>query len=148
MIAYYVIKLGRGEFAEAVNLEDPSQGTQVAWASFMSKTVVWGIAAIVLGLTLGLAGNLARNQGFRGLPFQVVIPFVAIVETTMRLRVEASRQGDIASATWGVTLFAAVAAVVFLVGRVMVAHSRRRAARQERSGSSSRLRKAGENPSG
>lgn len=148
VIAYYAIKVGRGEFTEAVNLDDPSQGTQVAWASFMSKTAFWGIAAVVLGLALGLAGNLARKQGFRGLPFQVLIPLVAIVETTMRLRVEASEQGGVASATWGVTLFVAVAGVVVLVARVMITRSRRRSARQERSGSSSRLRRAGENPSG
>ncbi|MDX3308876.1 hypothetical protein P1S61_07125 [Streptomyces sp. ME08-AFT2] len=120
MIAYYATKLERGEFLEAVNLEDPSQGVQVYWAGFMSKTVFWCVAAVVLGLILGLVGNLARDQGLRGLPFQVVIPLIAIVETTMRLRAEASLQGEIASTTWSITRFVAVASIIALVGHVVI----------------------------
>lgn len=120
VVAYYVTKLEQGKFLEAVNLGDPSQGTQVYWAGFASKTVGWCVAAAFLGFFLGLAGNLARKQGFRSLPFQVLIPLVAIVETTMRLRAEASLQGELASTVWSITRLGAVAVIVALVGRVMI----------------------------
>jgi hypothetical protein len=120
VVAYYVTKLERGEFLEAVNLGDPSQGTQVHWDGFVSKIVAWCIATVVLGLILGLAGNLAQSQGLRGLPFQVLIPLIAIVETSMRLRAEASLQGELASTTWSVTRLAAVAVIIALIGRAMI----------------------------
>ncbi|SMF58469.1 hypothetical protein [Streptomyces sp. Amel2xC10] len=132
VIAYYVTKLERGGFLEWVNVDDPSQGTQIYWAGFLSKTLFWSVVAIVLGTFLGLAGNLARNRGIRGLPFQVVIPLVAIAETSMRLRTEASLQGELAGETWNATRFVAVASVIILVGHVMTARWFRTSVWQER----------------
>jgi hypothetical protein len=114
VVAYYVTKLIQGEYREWVNLDDPSQGTHIYWAGFLSKTLFWGAAAVALGLLLGLAGNLGRNAGRRGLAFRVLIPLVAIAETSMRLSFEASSQGSVASMTWNVTRLVA-AAVIFVL---------------------------------
>jgi Family of unknown function (DUF6518) len=130
VIAYYVTKLGQGEYLEWVNLDDPSQGTQIYWAGFLSKTLFWCVVAVVLGLLLGLAGNFGRNPGFRGLPFRVLISLVAIAETTMRLNVESSQQGAVASTTWSVTRLVAVAVIVILVGHGIRTRSTRYPTRQ------------------
>lgn len=114
VITYYVTKLAQGEYREWVNLDDPSQGTHIYWAGFLSKTLFWGAAAVIFGLLLGLAGNLGRNAGLLGLAFRVLIPLIAIMETSMRLSVEASSQGVVASTTWNVTRLVAVAVIVVL----------------------------------
>lgn len=132
VIAYYVVKLDRGEYLEAVNLADPSQGAQVHWVSFLSKTVFWCLAAVVLGLILGLAGNLARHGSLRGLPFRVLIPLIAILEMSMRLRAEASLQGELAGTTWIVTRLVAVAAVVALVAHAAITYWHRPSAPDSR----------------
>ncbi len=121
VVTYYATKLERGEFLEAVDLADPSQGTQVHWAGFASKVIFWCLAAVFMGAVLGLAGNLARNHGYRGLAFQILIPLIAVIEMSMRLRAEAHLQGQLASATWSITLFAAVAVIVALVARAITA---------------------------
>ncbi|WP_019075195.1 DUF6518 family protein [Streptomyces hokutonensis] len=126
VVAYYVTKLERGEFMEPVDLADPSRGTHVYWAGFASKTIFWCVAAVFLGIILGLAGHLARNHGYRGLAFQVLIPLTAVVEMSMRLRSEAQLQGKLTGATWTVTLVLAVAAIVALVARAIVMSGGRR----------------------
>ncbi|WP_234426178.1 hypothetical protein [Streptomyces kebangsaanensis] len=120
MISYYVTKLQGDEYRSVVNLEDPTQGTQIDWSGFMSKTVFWCLAAVALGLILGLVGSLAQNRDIRGLPFQLVIPLIVIVETTMRLRAEASLQEPIVGATWSVTRVAAGIVIVVLIGRAAI----------------------------
>ncbi|MDX3574396.1 hypothetical protein [Streptomyces sp. ID05-47C] len=123
VMAYYSVKLERGQFLQAVALEDPSQGAQVSWAHFLSKIIFWGLAAIFLGLILGLTGNLARSQEAHGTVFRIIIPVVAIVETTMRLRAEGSLQEGITSATWTVTRLVAIAVILFLASRLLIARS-------------------------
>ncbi|MFC8434446.1 DUF6518 family protein [Streptomyces sp. NPDC057253] len=125
VVAYYVTKLAQGDYREWVNLDDPSQGTHIYWAGFLSKTLFWGAAAVVLGLLLGLAGNLGRNNGLRGLAARTLIPLIAIAETSMRLRVEASSQGMNASTTWNVTRLVAIAVVAFLAVQEVRARSAR-----------------------
>lgn len=110
VIAYYVTKLERGEIL-AAGLNDPA---------FLTRTVGWSLAAAILGPILGLAGNLAMNRGFRGLPFRVLIPVMAIVETSQRIRFEASRQEAIAGTTWNATRLIAVAVVIVLVGHTVI----------------------------
>lgn len=115
VIAYYVTKLSHGEFLTA-DLNDPSGGaTHVDWYGFLSKTVVWCIVACILGSLFGLAGNLARNRGLRGLPFRVLVPLVAIVDTSQRLQFDAPLQGPVAATTWTVIRLIAVAAILVLV---------------------------------
>ncbi|WP_369171065.1 hypothetical protein AB5J49_25835 [Streptomyces sp. R28] len=125
MVAYYVTKLVQGEYREWVNLDDPSQGTHIYWDGFLSKTLFWGAAAVVLGLLLGLAGNLGRNTGLRGLAFRTLIPLIALAETSMRLNTEASSQGAVASTTWNVTRLVAVVIIVVLAGQAVWAKSNR-----------------------
>ncbi|WP_157868463.1 DUF6518 family protein [Streptomyces caatingaensis] len=125
VIAYYVTKLAQGEFREWVNLDDPSQGTHIYWAGFLSKMLFWCAAAIVLGLLLGVAGHLGRNPELRGVLFRASIPLVAIIETSMRLNVESSSQGAVAAATWNVTRLVAVAVLIFLVWHGVRSRSKR-----------------------
>ncbi|MEV5487610.1 DUF6518 family protein [Streptomyces bobili] len=125
VVAYYVTKLIQGEYREWVNLDDPSQGTHIYWTGFLSKTLFWGAAAVALGLLLGLAGNLGRNAGPRGLSFRLLIPLIAIAETSMRLSVEASSQGSVASTTWNVTRLVAVAVIAILAIQEVRARSDR-----------------------
>lgn len=120
VIAYYLTKLGQGEFITA-DLSDPTgRTTQTSWASFFSNSAIWCIAACFFGPILGLAGNLARQHGFRGLLFRAVIPAMAIIETSERIRVEASLQGDVADTTWSAIRLLAVAVLIVLVGKTVI----------------------------
>ncbi|WP_406008389.1 hypothetical protein OG440_21360 [Streptomyces sp. NBC_00637] len=125
VVAYYVTKLAQGEYREWVNLDDPSQGTHIYWAGFLSKTLFWGTAAVVLGLLLGLAGNLGRKAGPRGLPFRLLIPLTALAESSMRLHAEASSQGVVAATTWNTVRLVAAAVVIALGVREIRARSNR-----------------------
>jgi hypothetical protein len=133
VVAYYVTKLCQGDFL-AADLSDPSgRTTQVDWNAFLSKTVVWCVFAWFLGSLLGLAGNLARNQGIRGLPFRVLVPVVAVVDTSQRLQFDAPLQGSAAEVTWNVVRFMAVAAVLALVGHAVITRRSRASATRTRS---------------
>ncbi|WP_254878632.1 hypothetical protein [Streptomyces sp. NA04227] len=127
VIAYYATKFKQGEF-QVANLADPSGAAQVSWDSFLSKTIAWCVVALFLGPLLGLAGNLARADGLRGLPFRVLVPVVTLVETTQRLRFEASLQGTVARATWTVVLVAAGVLLIGLVGHAVLARRPRASA--------------------
>ncbi|WP_405880676.1 hypothetical protein OG762_20065 [Streptomyces sp. NBC_01136] len=132
VIAYYVTKLGQGEF-RTLDLNNPSATTtQIEWSAFLSKTVVWCIAACLLGSLLGLAGNLARNHGLRGLPFRVLVPLVAVVDTTQRLNFDAPLEGTVATTTWSVIRFIAVAVILALVGHTVITWRSRPSAGQAR----------------
>lgn len=74
---------------------------------------------------LGPAGNLARNPGLRGLPFRVLVPLLAVVEMSERLRVESPLQGSVVGATWTVVRMAALSALVALAGRAVMTWRRR-----------------------
>ncbi|NYV74531.1 hypothetical protein [Streptomyces sp. UH6] len=84
-----------------------------------SKIILWSVAAFLLGGPVGLMGNLARTPGFAGLPFRMVIPAIAIFETTMRLRAEADLQVPLVGLTWSVIRFLSVVAVVALIGHTV-----------------------------
>ncbi|KUL33893.1 hypothetical protein ADL22_32115 [Streptomyces sp. NRRL F-4489] len=119
--AYYLTKLAQGAYV-TVDLADPAGGTPHAdWPGALSKIAVWCVAACLFGPLCGLAGNLARNAGFRGLPFRVLVPLVAIAETTMRLRYEAALQAPATGVTWSVIRLVAVGAIVLLAGCAVVA---------------------------
>ncbi|MEU8435958.1 hypothetical protein AB0F18_24195 [Streptomyces sp. NPDC029216] len=120
VLAYYLVKLGQGEYLTA-DLNDPSGGTgQVSWGSFLSKTFVWGLAACLAGPALGWAGNMARNSGFRGLPFRLLVPLIALIESTQRLRVEAALQGAVAGTTWNAVRLVAAAVIIALVAHTLL----------------------------
>ncbi len=132
VIAYYVTQAGQGVFLTA-DLNAPPRGTtQVDWQGFLSMMAFWCIVACVLGPFLGLAGNLARNHGLRGLPFRVLIPLVAIVDTSQRLYFDAPLQGQIATTTWSVIRLMAVAVILALVGHALITWWSRPSARQAR----------------
>ncbi len=112
--AYYLTWMGQGRF-QAADLSDRSgRMAFFDWGGFLSMTGFWSVCALVLGPLLGLAGNLARNRGFRGLPFQVLIPLIAIVDTSQRLRFEAPLTGPAATTTWTVIRLVAVAGILAL----------------------------------
>jgi hypothetical protein len=115
VIAYYVTRLTQGGFLKA-DLRDPTgRAVQLDWFGFLSNTIVWCVAACVLGLLLGLAGNLARGRGLRGLPFRTVVPLVAIADTSMRLRSDVELQGSAATTAWSCLRLAATASILVLV---------------------------------
>ncbi|MFD5780734.1 hypothetical protein [Streptomyces sp. NPDC126933] len=80
-----------------------------------SSILVWGIAAFAFGAPVGLVGNLARTPGIAGLPFRLLVPLIAFIETSERLSTEADSQGLIVAITWNairvVTAVVAVAPV-------------------------------------
>lgn len=73
------------------------------------------ISALLLGSLCGIAGYFARAGHYR-LPFRILVPAVALVETSMRLSAEADAQEALVGATWSVTRILAVAAILLLVG--------------------------------
>ncbi len=130
VITYYLAKLGHGDFLTA-DVNDPSGRTRmISWYEFWSVTVSWCIAACVAGPLLGLAGNMARNHGFRSLPFRVLVPLVAIVDTSQRLKFDAPMQGSVAVTTWSVIRLVAVAIVVALIGHTLTTWGLRSIRRQ------------------
>lgn len=128
VIAYYVTKLGQGAFL-AADVSDPSGRTiQVDWYSFWSRTLFWCIVACVAGAFFGLAGNLARKRGLLGHLFRVLVPLVAIVDTSERLGFDPS-PGGLDTTIWTVIRLLAVAAVVVLAGHLVTTRWFRRSAR-------------------
>ncbi|MFB6826843.1 hypothetical protein ACFCXA_35220 [Streptomyces virginiae] len=77
--------------------------------------LVWGIVAFLFGVPLGIFGNLARIPGIGGLPFRLLVPLIAFVETSQRLEAEAgvAAFGDV---TWGTIRVLAVLIALALVG--------------------------------
>ncbi|MFD5494191.1 DUF6518 family protein [Streptomyces sp. NPDC127091] len=130
VIAYYLTKLGQGTYL-TVDLDDPTGAAPyVLWSAFASKTLLWCGVACVTGPVLGLAGNLARNPGPRGLPFRMLVPLLAVVEMSERLGVEAPLQDPVVGATWTVVRMAAITALVALAGRAVMTWRRRPVAGQ------------------
>ncbi|WP_095936634.1 DUF6518 family protein [Streptomyces sp. Tue6028] len=99
---------------------------QTTWAGALSATLAWGAVALAVGPILGLAGNLARKRGLRGLPFRLMIPLLAVVETSARLRAEVSVQGPVGETAWSITRLAAVAACLALAAHTMLINRRHR----------------------
>ncbi|MFE6907093.1 hypothetical protein [Streptomyces erythrochromogenes] len=97
----------------------------------LDKILPWAIGAFVLGAPVGLLGNLARLPKWGGLPFRLVIPFIAFYETSMRLDVEASTADPLTGVTWAVVRFVAGSAALALVGLTVRSwwQGRRRTAR-------------------
>jgi hypothetical protein len=125
VIAYYATKL-----TQTANPGNSTQGVSGDWDGLLSKTFFWGVAACILGLILGLTGNLARIRGIRGLAFRLIIPVIAFVEMSERLRLEASLQGGIVSATWSTVRVMAAVVFVLLVGQAVIRWLPRRPAKQ------------------
>lgn len=87
-----------------------------AYEGLTSKMLAWGLAAFVLGAPLGFLGNLARTPGIGGLPFRLLVPLIAFLETSQRLVVEADSQGLTTDITWNaIRVVALVTAVVLIV---------------------------------
>ncbi|MFD7665592.1 hypothetical protein [Streptomyces sp. NPDC059788] len=120
VVAYYLFK----DLSPAVpvGLESGTSGENLS-----TRILVWGIAAFALGAPVGLLGNLARVPGIGGLPFRLIIPLVAIFETSMRLTTEGDGQGAVVGVTWNVTRFVAGAVALVLVGHTIWSwwHARR-----------------------
>lgn len=96
------------------------------WGGVLSATLAWGAVALVAGPILGLLGNLARMRGLRGLTFRLVIPLLAVVETSARLQAEVSVQGPVGETAWTITRLAAVAACLALAAYTVLINRRHR----------------------
>ena len=115
VLAYYVTMLVQGGFVKA-DLSDPTGRTvQLDWTGFLSNTVLWCIAAVVLGSGLGFCAHMARLRGLRGLPFRAVVPLVAVVDTSMRLRSDAPLQGSVAADTWSAVQLVAIGVILLMI---------------------------------
>ncbi|MFF4653580.1 DUF6518 family protein [Streptomyces sp. NPDC001380] len=121
VIAYYVTKAACGDF-QTLDPRNPVLGAvHTDWSAVVSKSLVWSVIAVVLGSLLGLAGNLAREGGLLGLLLRLVVPVIAVVDTSQRLRFDAPLQGHVAAATWTVVRCAAVVTALVLIGRTLLA---------------------------
>ncbi|WP_266707746.1 DUF6518 family protein [Streptomyces sp. NBC_00102] len=114
VISYYSLKAVQGDF-RTVDFSDTSGREFFSWSGFASMTLYWCVAALVLGPPLGVAGWMARHGAIR-LPFRLVIPVIALAETAMRLRVEASTASSPAVMAWELVRATALALIVLLVG--------------------------------
>ncbi len=120
VIAYYVTKTVRGDY-QTLDHRHPVLGAEYTdWSAVMSKILVWCLIAVVLGALLGLAGNFARSGGIRGLIPSLVVPAIAVVDASQRLRFDAPQQGHVAAATWAVVRYAALAAALILIARALL----------------------------
>lgn len=129
VLAYYLIKAAQGDFQSA-DLNDPTgQTTYFAWSEYFLMVALWWFFACLLGPGLGVAGHMALRGSYR-LPCRLVVPFVAIVETSMRLISEAAQQSSVVATTWSVTRIVAAATVLALGACAVVGVRRRRSAEQ------------------
>lgn len=114
VLAYYSTKATQGDFVAADLTDTAGQTTYFSWGEFASMTSLWGVVALVLGPLLGLAGWMAR-RGRVCLPFQLLIPVIALAEMTMRLHVEASSSSSSVVTAWEVVRAAAVVLIGVLL---------------------------------
>ncbi|MEU9163140.1 hypothetical protein AB0D29_23095 [Streptomyces sp. NPDC048424] len=80
-----------------------------------SGILIWGLGAVLFGAPMGLFGNLARIPGMGGLLFRLLVPLIAYVETSARLKAEADSAGQFVEVTWSTIRVIAVLAAVALV---------------------------------
>ncbi|MBT2404789.1 MULTISPECIES: hypothetical protein [unclassified Streptomyces] len=83
-----------------------------------SGILVWGIAAFLFGAPMGLFGNLARIPGIGGLSFRLLVPLIAYVETSARLKMEVDTAAQFAEVTWSTIRVIAVLTALALVGHM------------------------------
>ncbi len=127
VVVYYVFKTLNP--APPIGMTLPAGAMPVSTQNLVSGTIVWGAAAFVLCGPVGFLGNLAREPFLRGLPFRLVIPLIAFVETTMRISVESDAAGSVVSTTWQVIRALAVIAAILLLRQAVMEQRRRRSAR-------------------
>ena len=119
VICYYLVQLWQGQFMIADLRGEPDSLT-VHWYSFWSATAAWSAIACVVGPALGWAGHRARRPGIRSLPFRVVIPCVAFIETSMRLAAEAPLRPYAVGAIWTGVRYLSVALLLALTGQAIL----------------------------
>ncbi|TKT04807.1 hypothetical protein E4U91_02205 [Streptomyces lasalocidi] len=120
VVAYYVFK--DLSPTSSAGLESGATG-EVNYSSMLA----WGVAAFALGAPVGILGNLAIIPSLGGLSFRLIVPFVAIFETSMQLTAEAEGQRAVVGITWNVIRFIAGAVAMALVLHAIWSwrHSRR-----------------------
>ncbi|MEU6892354.1 hypothetical protein ABZ934_11260 [Streptomyces sp. NPDC046557] len=65
-------------------------------------------------------GSLAGGRRLRGLGFRLLVPVIAIVETSRRLDVEAASRAPVVGTTWSLVRAVAAAAVVVLIAHTAI----------------------------
>lgn len=114
VLAYYITKACQGDFRAVDFADKTGQTTYFSWDGFASMTAVWGVVALITGPVFGLSGWMAFRSRVR-LPFQLLIPAIALSETTMRLRVEASTSSSPVVTAWEIVRNSTVLLIVVLL---------------------------------
>ncbi|MFJ2566700.1 MULTISPECIES: DUF6518 family protein [unclassified Streptomyces] len=114
VVSYYSLKAAQGDF-RTVDLSETSGREFFSWGEFASMTLYWCVVGLILGPLLSVAGWMAR-QGTIRLPFQLLVPVIALAETMMRLQVEASRASSPAVWAWESVRATSIALIVLLIG--------------------------------
>ncbi|MFF4015446.1 hypothetical protein [Streptomyces sp. NPDC001843] len=113
VVAYYLTKAAQGDYLRA-DLSDTTGKTEYfAYGELLSMIGLWSVVACILGPLCGIAGKFSRTGPYR-FPFQLLLPLVVVVETTMRLAYPAPLQVQLVVTTWQVTRVVAIVAVVAL----------------------------------
>ncbi|MEU9302057.1 hypothetical protein [Streptomyces sp. NPDC048269] len=110
---YYLLKY----FSPVAPIGMTSDG--MSGESVSSGILIWGIGAFLFGAPMGLFGNLARIPGIDGLSFRLLVPLIAYVETSARLKVEADAAGQFAEVAWSTIRVIAVLTAVALVAHMV-----------------------------
>ncbi|MEU8776893.1 hypothetical protein [Streptomyces sp. NPDC048606] len=114
VVVYYTLKALSPVAPIGVHVTGEVTAT-VSWAGI----VFWGMAALLFGAPVGLCGNLARDPGIAGLPFRLLIPLIAYLETSWRAEGEGATAGRFAELTWQtIGVLAAVSAVAIVAHTV------------------------------
>ncbi|WP_161356400.1 hypothetical protein [Streptomyces sp. SID3343] len=124
VLAYYLTKANQGHFEKLDISDHTGQTTYFAWGDFWSLTVTWWVFACLLGPILGWAGNASVHGPYR-LAARLLVPFVAVVESSMRLSSEAPLQGSLVATTWSVTGAVAATAILVLASQAVLGYRRR-----------------------
>ncbi|MFD9367575.1 hypothetical protein ACFWA6_07680 [Streptomyces sp. NPDC060020] len=113
VVVYYLLK----SLSPAAPIGMTSDGMSSEGMS--SGILIWGMCAFVFGAPMGLFGNLARIPGIGGLSFRLLVPLIAFVETSARLKAEADAAGHFVEVTWSTIRVIAVLTAVALVAHTV-----------------------------
>ncbi|MGW1994876.1 DUF6518 family protein [Embleya sp. NPDC001921] len=125
VLAYYLTKVAQGEYRPINPDPTAEQNNFVAWGAVWSAIVVWWIVACLLGPALGWIGNISVNGPYR-LPARLLIPIMAIIETTMRLRSEAVAPDSLVTTTWSTVRVLALGVTIAVAAPAVTDRWRRR----------------------
>ncbi|MFN8080536.1 MAG: hypothetical protein U0Q19_13340 [Kineosporiaceae bacterium] len=112
--SYYLTDLSRGVY-RSLDPADPTR-TFTNWGGAVRDWLVWSVISLIVGPVFGALGARARRGDLFGLACRLVVPLIAVVETSWRLPQELAVQPrPLAVSTLTTTRWLALGCAVLLI---------------------------------